>query len=803
MKIFPKFIGREVSVLLCLLAYTYAHSEATANSLTSSGELQLLPEKSHQYASVNLDTDIYTSSVAISVAADDVGDNADVYAVAVLNGQWYLKTTEGWRTWDEELSSLVPFSNLTLSSETELELFASEPLLAGDYSVYVAYKVADEEMVVVPSDMRFSIQSASVDTLHRFTSASAMESYLKEALQNTSGDLGYYYRNDVVFATAADSTTGSTASGTNLQVAGVDEADTIKSDGSYLFTLRNCGSTNCVASFRLDAEQAQAEEVGVYQPDVNKSENSFTSAKGMYLIESETDDDLLVTVSGQNNYVPWLSIWGWSSSQTHLEFLNASDPANLSLQESLTFDGSLVASRRIGDVLYLVTRYTPNIPDFIPYAYDESEQQANSELLEATTLTDLLPRVRYSDESSLELVAAESCYLATNAVDESKSPSMITITALPLNDVKNFESSCYLGNSETLYMTPQSLFLATSRYEYSLLATDRLWYEPEHQTAVHKFSLDAFSTPGDTGVTYRGSGVVQGHLGWHEDKRSFRMGAKGENDEYLNIVTSLGSSWGTDSSTRLTVLKETGNELQTVKVIDGIGKPGEQLYAARFLGDRAYLVTFRVIDPLYVIDLSDPADPYIAGELEIEGYSDYLHPISENLLLGIGKDAIPDDGSTDFGFQRGAWYQGVKLSLFDVSDPTQPTEINSLSYGKRGTDSEILYDHHAISYLPATDSRPARFAIPIQLHTTVPDYEWFDPSQPNAYYSFTSRGLYSFEADSSGVEQVGYIEATDANELLRFSPWGAFGDRSLLVDDAVFYVHQGEVLSSTWGATQE
>jgi hypothetical protein len=238
-------------------------------------------------------------------------------------------------------------------------------------------------------------------------------------------------------------------------------------------------------------------------------------------------------------------------------------------------------------------------------------------------------------------------------------------------------------------------------------------------------------------------------------------------------------------------------------VIDGIGKPGEQLYAARFLGDRAYLVTFRVIDPLYVIDLSDPADPYIAGELEIEGYSDYLHPISENLLLGIGKDAIPDDGSTDFGFQRGAWYQGVKLSLFDVSDPTQPTEINSLSYGKRGTDSEILYDHHAISYLPATELRPARFAIPIQLHTTVPDYEWFDPSQPNAYYSFTSRGLYSFEADSTGVEQVGYIEATDANELLRFSPWGAFGDRSLLVDDAVFYVHQGEVLSSTWGATQE
>lgn len=794
MRSFRKSIARVAACSLCIFA-----TQVSVSQTAGHGELHLIAEQAHKYATVHLDSDTYTSRLTLTVADADVGKTADAYAVANRDGEWFINTPTGWTGWDQQSESLVPFTTLILSSQTELELFESEPLLAGNYSVYAAYKAGDEPLVISPSQMTFSIQSASVDTLHRFESASAMESYLKQGMQSTSVNEDYYLRTLVLEAqdTTASSTSGATVSTTNVQVAGVDEADTIKSDGNYLYTLRGCNTGSCVVTYSLDASAPQAEEVGVYDPAAERGTDVFNSAKGMYLTQSSTGDDMLVTVSGQNQYTPWLSIWDWSNNQTRLEFLNAADPANLTLQESLTLDGSLVSSRRVGDILYLVTRYTPSIPDFIPYAPDRTTQETNAELLTEKSLSDLLPKARFSDDTSLELVEAESCYLATSAVDESESPSMVTITAVPLDDVRNFKSSCYLGSSETLYMTPQSLYLATTRHEYSLLASDALFYQPDHKTAVHKFSLV------DSGVEYRGSGVVEGHLGWSEDKRSFRMGANGDNDEYLNIVTSLGDTWGSDSSTRLTVLKENGNELQTVKIIDGIGKPGEQLYAARFFGDRAYLVTFRVIDPLYVVDLSDQDNPVIAGELEIEGYSDYLHPISDTLLLGIGKDAIADDGSTDFGFQRGAWYQGVKLSLFDVADPSQPTEIDSLIYGKRGTDSEILYDHHAISFLPATDTRPARFAIPIQIHTAEPDYEGFDPTQPNAYYSFTNRGLYSFEADSNGLSQVGYIEASNADGSLRYSPWGAFGDRSLLVDDAVFYVHSGEIFSSNWGSLSE
>ena len=317
-----------------------------------------------------------------------------------------------------------------------------------------------------------------------------------------------------------------------------------------------------------------------------------------------------------------------------------------------------------------------------------------------------------------------------------------------------------------------------------------------NSTSIHKFSLE------EGVITYAASGEARGHLGWAEDKRSFRMGTGGENGEYLNIATSIGSTWNETSSTRLTVLKENGNRLETVDFIDGIGKPGEQLFAARFIGSRAYLVTFQVIDPLYVVDLSDQENPTIAGELEIEGYSDYLHPVDENLLLGFGKDAIPDDGSSDFGFARGAWYQGVKVSLFNVADPSNPTEINALVYGKRGSESELLTDHHAISFLPTSAFFPYRFAIPIQVNETEPDFEWFDPESPSAWYSFTNKGLYTFEVTDQGVMETGYIEGDSTDEVLDFAPFfSSFGDRSVLLDNAVFYVHEGEVIAAPYASS--
>ncbi len=757
--------------------------------------LALNPAQPHSFSDALLDTDQVSGTLTLNVNPADVGKSANLYVAARYQNAWYIRDADAWLPWSGDISTLVSYGVTQLGTTVEFELFDDELLASGEYEVFVAYQPENEEIVQGNAPEIFSVQDSAVDILHQFRSDQALEAYLKQGM--TDGASSEFNRVALAtFSAAEDSSAASQSqvSATNVQIAGVDEADSVKTDGEFLYALRSCGFENCIATFELNTATPAAEEIGVYQPDTEI--NNFSSAtNSMYLIEDAADgNDMLVTLSGFNHFIAWLDIWGWSGNQVELEFIDASDPARLTLSERMLIDGNLISSRRIGDQLYVVTRYTPGLEGFQPYAFDQQSQQANAEALATATLTSLLPKVEISDEEIRDLVQSKDCYVATNSLDSNRNPTMITVTTIPIDEPSGFSSTCFLGNTETVFMTTDSLFLATTQYEYEVQAADALFYDPQHRTAIHKFALI------DGGVSYAGSGDVMGHLGWSEDKRSFRMGTVGDEDEYLAIATSIGSTWGDDSSTRLTVLRDDGSQLQTVDFIDGIGKPGEQLFAARFLGERAYLVTFRVIDPLYVIDLSNPEAPEIAGELEIEGYSDYLHPVGEDLLLGFGKDAIPDDGSSDFGFTRGAWYQGVKLSLFDVSDLSNPTELNSLLYGRRGSESEILTDHHGISFLPATDSAAFRFAIPIQVNETVPDFEGFDPESPSAWYSFTNKGLYSFEVTSEGVEERGYIEGDSSEQTDLFAPFSSFGDRSVLVDDTVFYVHEGEVLAAPFGS---
>ncbi len=264
---------------------------------------------------------------------------------------------------------------------------------------------------------------------------------------------------------------------------------------------------------------------------------------------------------------------------------------------------------------------------------------------------------------------------------------------------------------ETLYASPEALYLATTDYHYNQAQGAR------SSTGIHKFAFTG------TDIAYRGSGDVPGHLSGQES--AFRFS---EQDGYLRVITD--NDTFTDPSMAITapygkspgilsILKEGGKDgLQLVSQLPNrkrpaqLGKPEEQLYASRFVGDQAYLVTFQSTDPLYVLDMSNPQDPYIAGELKMPGFSDYLHPVGKHLLLGIGKDAIPDPNG-DF---RGAWYQGMKLSLIDTSKPGELKEVDKLILGKRGTDSAALHDHHAVTVLPVGNS--LRVALPIKLHDT-------------------------------------------------------------------------------------
>lgn len=800
------------------LTATAVHAQddlAMTNALKGSGSVSLA--KPHRYADVIVEGDTVTATYTFAPRAADVGKTASLYAVArITEGgvtQSYALAGGKWQPWNGNPQALPALGSKALQASETLTLLAEQPLFAGSYSVHVGYRVAGGALEYSQVPLQFSVAAAETDALQRFSSAEAMEAYIKEGLQK-GGDAGLntaLLRFDTAAAAStALSPSAERSSSTNLQESGVDEADTIKVAGDKLFMLAGCDSGACLQVQRLDSAGAKSELLSTFKLDGKQS------PQGMYFVdEGILGQDMLVTVGGQGGgYWLWRSIWGgWQDSKTELNFLNVSNPSSVSSIEKLTLDGALVSSRVVGDTLYLVTRYTPYVEGFLPYPVAKAEEDKNAAVLAATTLPQILPHVIDSRDEVTALVQSKDCYLPVSAVDGSRNPSIVTITGVSLKNPKSFRSTCFLGSSETLYMTTDSLYLATTSWDYDVRALDDLRYSPEHTTAIHKFALVG------GGIDYRGSGTVKGHLGWHEDKKSFRMG---QNGAYLNVASSIGDTWGGSSSTRLTVLKEAGNKrLETVSVIDGIGKPGEQLYAARFLGKRAYLVTFRLTDPLYVVDLSAQENPKLAGELEIEGYSDYLHPISDTLLLGIGKDAIAVDGPADiFGGRGGAFYQGVKLALFDVSNPASPREIDSKILGKRGTESEVLMDHHAFSYLPAQGSEPARFAIPVQLHDKPATWYGIDPASPQAWYDYTHTGLYSFEVSAQGITQAGRIIAEVATPrdpstrgsasdttasriavdlIAPFPVFAWYGDRSVLKDDAVFYIRNGKVLSSRWG----
>jgi len=189
--------------------------------------------------------------------------------------------------------------------------------------------------------------------------------------------------------------------------------------------------------------------------------------------------------------------------------------------------------------------------------------------------------------------------------------------------------------------------------------------------------------------------------------------------------------------------------------------------------------------------------------LEIAGYSDYLHPLPNDLLIGVGKDAIPD-ASGDLG--RGAWYQGVKLALFDVSDPENPRELDSKIFGQRGSTTPVLNNHRGFTYLPPAPGRPARIAFGIDI------YDGFrtPPTQvlPRTFHDWMTSGLYTFEVDVESanpqLDQVGtmIVETANPDPAFGFQRPKARDDRAVLVGDAVFYVHGDDVFAGEWQSVE-
>ena len=565
--------------------------------------------------------------------------------------------------------------------------------------------------------------------------------------------------------------------------ASVDEHDYVKYDGSHLFiapsrSMDCCfivddramavadiaisdsipvGGGDSERSIRIlatDAQLATANQVATIPLSDNRT------VEGLYNNASQ-----LVSISSSG----WWGGFGdafadpaiWQGQTTALDIYDISDVTNPDREMQLVFQGGFVSSRKQGDMVYLVARHTPQVEGYIYYP-DEQQAAQNEALLNDLSIDEMLPVMSVNGVESA-LLSVSDCRIAdpdnSLAPESSGFPTMTLLVAVDLAKQSVAKTACYLEPTSGIYVSDNAIYLAQVEYT-----------ETDVRTLVHSYSLSAE-------LDYLGSGVAAGALAL-SGNQDFRIN---EHAGYLRMVTSQRTGNSDDRiDHRLSVLKLAADkpQLDTVATLPNtqrtaaIGKPNEDLYGARFFGDRLYLVTFEQIDPLYVIDLSAPLDPQIAGELSVTGFSDFLHPVSDDLLLGLGQD---EEGL-------------VKLELFNIESLTAPFSLGSKSLvaGADWSYSEARYNRHAFTY-QTIDETTDRFSIPVSVG-------FYSDTAP---YTEEQR-LMLFEIDSknrpaaASIVEVGQLKA-DIEQW-----WGNPLQRAVFDDDAVFYINGSTVWSTLW-----
>lgn len=461
-------------------------------------------------------------------------------------------------------------------------------------------------------------------------------------------------------------------SGTNTQEQGVDEADIVKTDGAFLYILS--GGDLVIAS--------------AWPPEELK-ELSRTELDGspqaLYLF-----GDRLMVLSSAWRPPEWAGAeakvfrpWFWYQPQTLVTIFDVSDRSDPKLVEETVLDGSLVDSRAVeGRVYLVVSNYFP-LPRPVPIILPEPGPIVRIDTVE--------PLAKYRARVAADWEAEMPDYTTTTygpdgettfsapiaqppdiyVLPEPRGTDLLSVLLFDLAGGKPgpVATTTVAGTDGTVYASSENLYVASHCWSLPWLR-----FAGVEMAGIYKFALGTDSVP------LKATGAVPGWV-----LNQFSMD---EEDGFLRIAT---TSWRGDLANNVFVLGQTGNQLNIVGSLTNLGL-GERLYAARFLGDRGFLVTFRVIDPLFALDLSNPRNPRLVGELEIPGYSCYLHPVGEDYLIGLGRYADPVTGRV----------QGVQLALFDVSDLANPTRVAVYQFSDNlwGSFSEAEWDHHAFSYFP-------------------------------------------------------------------------------------------------------
>src|SRR2546428_642680 len=322
-----------------------------------------------------------------------------------------------------------------------------------------------------------------------------------------------------------------------------------------------------------------------------------------------------------------------------------------------------------------------------------------------------------------------------------------------------------LGTSSTIYVSLNQIYL-----------TQPVWNTYE-QTAVHRISIDGAS------INYEATGTVTGHV-----LNQFSMD---EYNGYFRIATNdygyarpLAVASGSQPTTYVQPVQHTNvyvldSSLHVAGKLEGLS-PGESFYAARFSGDRAYLVTFQRVDPLFVIGLQNPQNPRVLGQLVIPGVSDYLQPYDENHLIGFGKSSI------NMTWENAALFQGLKLSLFEVTNPTSPIDTSNFLAGDRGSDSPALTDHTSVLFEKSLNI----LVIPVEIAQIKQNTAY-----PSAYGTPVWPGVYVFSVTlQNGIVFRGGITHLPSGELPNWNNSSLFVKRALYIGNVLYTVSDNKVM---------
>jgi inhibitor of cysteine peptidase len=579
---------------------------------------------------------------------------------------------------------------------------------------------------------------------------------------------------------------------TNVQVAGVDEPDIVKNDARYIYAIS--GSTLAI----VDAYPAERASVvsKIEIPDTPK--DLFVSGDRLVLFtegwETTGYDDAYSAqemIQGIARIAPVPPIR--TAPSTHAIVYDIGDRANPRVEKDYTIDGNYLDARMIGSTVYMITReqispYSSG-PIIVPalhegaktivqpdvWYFDNPEHQYTF-----TTITALDAATGNERDAQTYLLGSGNVlYVSRDAMYVSYQKYHPVVYPLRGGIVEPQTVGWATGSGAGSAAGIPSNFNSLSEEERQAIVSDlqgsgedalRRQEADQTTTVIHKIAIH------DGSIRYVARGEVPGTV-----KNQFAM------DEYegnLRVATTSNVYAQTGSYTYNSVYVLNG-QMETIGFLTHLAVQ-ESIYSTRFVGDRLYMVTFRRIDPFFVIDLSSPEHPKVLGKLKIPGYSDYLHPYDATHVIGIGKETEANDWG-------GVSTSGLKLALFDVSDVSNPRQIDKVQIGDAGSDSAALTDHHAFLF----DKGKNLLSIPVRAVTAVPVRKGdSSTSQPQVWY-----GAYVFSlTPETGFVLKGTVEHGTGDSGYYWygsSPYEV--KRSLYIGDVLYTISSRQIKANSLG----